>query len=867
MQFMIRNINRKSDMLSTRLWLFVILTSATSFHTSPQVNAEAPVYSRYVFPGENGRMIYEPYTDQGDVIPDFSNCGYMGGGVALAQVPVKMTLNPTEGDDDDRDRIQNAINAVAAMEPDQHGFRGAVLLRRGTYHVGGTLNIHTSGVVLRGQGDGEDGTILIASRHAKYTLIWLAGRGGREIDESTRQTIKDRYVPVGSRTFTLDKPDAFTVGDTVLVCRHGNAKWIEHIGMVPIGWGPFTLQFRRVVTAVDDNRITVDAPIVNAMQEEFGGGSIVRYEVPNHIENCGVENIRTVSVYKHPTDHAHAWRAIRIDKAMNCWVRDVVAQHFAYACVQIGHDAKWITVMNCQCIDMISRIKGGLRYPFALSGQLCLFYNCYATHGRHDFVMHAWVAGPNAFVDCRSEQTYSDSGPHHRYATGTLYDNVETARLNSQNRGHSGSGHGWAGAQTLMWNCTAGSIDVQQPPTAQNFAIGGTVGRPGTTGLLDQVNHRLTPRSLYFAQLQDRLGHEAVMAVQRFHKPLQSQDQTVTCHEGQSIEFQVVMADSDRFPGPPHATIVKQPRQGQAVVHDPRTIIYTSKPGSITDDTFTYQAIEQQRHYTYVKPLGGTNASERVASQPATVTVRIVPDTRSPMLLEAFTRPGSSTIYANFDEPVWIERDQQPVTTASILGGKDPFHPAIKPGGIGRQIVLSAPSIALTHQDIVDITNMRDRAAAVNIGGGRARIIMLKPGVSYRYFQGAANRFIDFEELPAVASGVLDQLIIINPDQREGFSLQLTGWLLISEPGLYQFETTSDDGSRLIVNEQLVVDNGGLHATQTRRGEVHLEPGLHAIRVDYFDGGGEAVLDVKWQPPGADGPVAIPHEKLFTLPS
>ena len=40
------------------------------------------------------------------------------------------------------------------------------------------------------------------------------------------------------------------------------------------------------------------------------------------------------------------------------------------------------------------------------------------------------------------------------------------------NRGSMGSGHGWAGAQMVFWNCAAPLILVMQPPTAQNFAIG-----------------------------------------------------------------------------------------------------------------------------------------------------------------------------------------------------------------------------------------------------------------------------------------------------------------------------------------------------------------------------------------------------------
>jgi hypothetical protein len=68
------------------------------------------------------------------------------------------------------------------------------------------------------------------------------------------------------------------------------------------------------------------------------------------------------------------------------------------------------------------------------------------------------------------------SEPHHRWSTGILYDNVTTkdGTLAAINRGDSGSGHGWAAANTMFWNCDAKSIVVFDPETEgeNNFAVG-----------------------------------------------------------------------------------------------------------------------------------------------------------------------------------------------------------------------------------------------------------------------------------------------------------------------------------------------------------------------------------------------------------
>ena len=111
-----------------------------------------PQSSKLVYPGPDGRLVYVP-DEKGNIIPDFSHCGYMGGGVALPDVPVVLTIYPqTQGDD--TARLQAAIDEVSARALGANGFRGTLLLKRGKYRIGGTLQIRASGVVLRGEGEG-----------------------------------------------------------------------------------------------------------------------------------------------------------------------------------------------------------------------------------------------------------------------------------------------------------------------------------------------------------------------------------------------------------------------------------------------------------------------------------------------------------------------------------------------------------------------------------------------------------------------------------------------------------------------------------------------------------------------------------------
>ncbi len=144
--------------------------------------------------------------------------------------------------------------------------------------------------------------------------------------------------------------------------------------------------------------------------------------------------------------------------------------------------------------------------------------NNYARKGRHDFVFGSVVAGPNAFVQGTADTVYSDTGPHHRWSVGGLFDGivVNGNEINAQNRGNLGTGHGWAGAYMAVWNCEAAAFRVRNPPTARNWLVGsigptlassypvgadpaGTYDSSGTTG------KAVHPRSLYYGQLQQRL--------------------------------------------------------------------------------------------------------------------------------------------------------------------------------------------------------------------------------------------------------------------------------------------------------------------------------------------------------------------------
>jgi hypothetical protein len=84
----------------------------------------------------------------------------------------------------------------------------------------------------------------------------------------------------------------------------------------------------------------------------------------------------------------------------------------------------------------------------------------------------------------------------------------------------------------------------------------------------------------------------------------------------------------------------------------------------------------------------------------------------------------------------------------------------------------------------------------------------------------------------------------------EWFAIDYSGRFWAEKPGEYDFSLTSDDGSNLYIDGELVVDNDGIHSTRERSGAVRLTRGVHKIRVSYYQGPGDSIaLVLKFAPP------------------
>ncbi len=479
----------------------------------------------------NGRLSYVADAD-GNRLPDFSHAGYRGGGIALpAGVPVVKTLAPTTGDN--TARIQVALDEVAALPLRSDGYRGTLQLAAGVYEIVGTLRLNQSGVVLKGAGPGDDpaaNTILRRTGTSQAAIIQAGNRDDQFKGEiaGSRSSITTTRVQVGARSFEVDHPEYYHVGDAVIVWHPSTPAWIDAVdrgGVTDANFwkpGEIDLRYHRYITAVTGSMLTVDAPVFNHLDRSLAQSTVYRYDRSHVLTRLGVEQLQVDIVTNGELTEDHAEDAITFVGAEDSWIRDCTMKHFWHAGVQFEGSTR-CTVERCRAIEPHGPITGGYRYNFSTyHAQLILFRDCFASYARHAYVCNGTsLDAGNVFLNSVIDHAYTSSEGHRRWSTGLLYDNLtSTARqstdvLGLYNRGTYGTGHGWAAAHSVAWNCNAsgGRIWIQKPPTAQNYGIGcsgnvtGSGPFAGPAGFIEGTGQSgLEPRSLYLAQLAQRLA-------------------------------------------------------------------------------------------------------------------------------------------------------------------------------------------------------------------------------------------------------------------------------------------------------------------------------------------------------------------------
>lgn len=200
-------------------------------------------------------------------------------------------------------------------------------------------------------------------------------------------------------------------------------------------------------------------------------------------------------------------------------------------------------------------------------------------------------------------------------------------------------------------------------------------------------------------------------------------------------------------------------------------------------------------------------------------------------------------LYVDEKPQVEIQSGQPGDTVRYTMDGKDPDATSSiyqEPFLLQQSAVIKARSFSSGKESPVSKAFFR---LASSRGGN---------GVNYHYYEGKDWHLLpDFEKIIPVTSGKVYEFRIDSiPHRHHQFAIRFDAFLKIDMEGEYTFYTNSDDGSKLYIDGQEVVNNDGGHGTLERSGKITLSPGIHSIKVTYFNEGGGSWIDVFYKGPG-----------------
>ncbi len=140
------------------------------------------------------------------------------------------------------------------------------------------------------------------------------------------------------------------------------------------------------------------------------------------------------------------------------------------------------------------------------------------------------------------------------------------------------------------------------------------------------------------------------------------------------------------------------------------------------------------------------------------------------------------------------------------------------------------------------------------------------------YYEGDWNRLPDFDKLKPVSVDGVDDIHIRHAKRKDHFALRFEGRLYIEKDGEYTFHLKSDDGSRLMIDDEIVIDHDNVHSATSKSAKRKLVQGAHSVVVDVFEKGGEELILAEFEGPGVKrmqlhDAMASKGDKTNALPS
>ena len=131
--------------------------------------------------------------------------------------------------------------------------------------------------------------------------------------------------------------------------------------------------------------------------------------------------------------------------------------------------------------------------------------------------------------------------------------------------------------------------------------------------------------------------------------------------------------------------------------------------------------------------------------------------------------------------------------------------------------------------------------------------------LSYKVYAGEFRKIPDFSKLTPIQTGKAEWIDVKKLiGGKDGRAILWEGTFEVKTGGDWQFYLGSDDGARLVIDGEGVANNGGNYFFQVRKAKTRLEPGIHTMRLAYFEGGGPEALSLVADLEGAEDMIFTP---------
>ena len=139
----------------------------------------------------------------------------------------------------------------------------------------------------------------------------------------------------------------------------------------------------------------------------------------------------------------------------------------------------------------------------------------------------------------------------------------------------------------------------------------------------------------------------------------------------------------------------------------------------------------------------------------------------------------------------------------------------------------------------------------------KASLQNVTPGLLVKYYQGTWTKLPAFSTLTPLSSATVASPTfasttgnILTSGLADNMGAVFTGYVDVPTEGFYRFYLTSDEGSRLYIDNVLLTDNDNVHTSREYSNDIRMNAGVHSIKLEYFEGTGPAVLKLEWAGPG-----------------